>query len=78
MCFLICSIQEGDHLTQAPQAHRLNHQVATKRNQGDQAQVLKDQKGRGNTSLEVDTQAEVKMTLMVLYRYQNSLAIFKS
>ncbi|CAH2058123.1 unnamed protein product [Thlaspi arvense] len=68
-------IREGDRLTQA---HPPNHQVATKRNLGVQGQVLKDPKGRRNTSLEADTQAKVKMRLTVLCRCRNSLAVFKS
>lgn len=72
--FLMCSIREGDHLTQVPPP---NHQVATKKNLGDQGQVLKDQKGRRNTTLEANTRAKAKMRLMVLYRYRNSLAVLR-
>ncbi|WZY82332.1 hypothetical protein YC2023_028716 [Brassica napus] len=55
------STPEGHHLTQG---HLLNHQVAKKWNQGDQGQVLKDQKGRRNTKGRHSSQSkdEVKTT----------------
>ncbi|AEC10327.1 hypothetical protein AtNW77_Chr2g0266431 [Arabidopsis thaliana] len=51
------SIRKGDHQTQA---HLLNLQVVTKTNLGSQGQVLRGQRGRGNTSLEADTQNQSK------------------